>query len=199
MSRGRRDGTVVPGTVSRLSREASKAIKDYIAKNPGYKPDGHRVYGAVPGRKSKTHLPTALRLKMTRKGRTATFTYEEDFDDVVVVAYTAKMAEPIMPPGMKVSVRNSGKTIRMAGTTDYSVIAGMISSEFMMWNPAAEMTLGDIMIEALMSKSREAQAKAALDLVSKGLGEIKMPSLSELGTGAMFKSGSEPKVRGRRG
>jgi len=121
----------------------------------------------------ETVLPTGVRFSLTRNEHEATFNYEEDFDDVALVARTVDMIAHVLPEGLAVELTNEGKTARIHGTCDYSIIAEMIANEFMHWSRIGEMKLRDILLLGTLAQARNVKAEKALDkaldIVEKGI------------------------------
>ncbi len=101
----------------------------------------------------KAILPTAVRLKCTRKGRRATFVYEEDYGNPGVVKNSIAAFTGLIPEGLTMQAIGK-KTVRISGTVDYSTLANMMMTEFLCWSTIGEMRFRDMLIGAFMARVR---------------------------------------------
>lgn len=98
----------------------------------------------------RTVLPNTVRLHVVRKGRKATFVYEETCGNARLVKRTVDIANACSPADLGIKYTAQGKILRAEGCVDYSVLANFMTGEFLMWSTIGEMKLRDVLVSSFV-------------------------------------------------
>ena len=108
----------------------------------------------------QTIMPDAVRLRVKCRGKMAEFVYEEDFTTISGkklrqgMQATIEALHQVCDDRVKIRVIG-GKTIRMRGRVERTVIGDMMAGEFSCWGTASEMTMREVMVLSVMARAAQ--------------------------------------------